>query len=1452
MPNSIEPSNFATRIDALADEFEEELRASRKPRVEDFAKRIAKDGRDKLILELIRVEFESLPDHASVTDYCTRFSWLRSEIENVHRLVVEKTATEVAKLSRQVGDEDETLLRSKNALHARDDVSDAQNLATIDQIERIDSELATTPQAIERPRFLHYELISEIARGGMGVVYKARDTRLNRIVALKMILSGNLASDEERLRFQLEAEAAAKLDHPCITPVYEFGEHEGQHFFAMKMIEGGSLADRLKEFALPQKAARLVADIADAIHHAHQRGTLHRDLKPSNILLDEHQQPMVTDFGLAKLADNDKDMTRTGAVMGTPGYMPPEQAIGDKNITTAADVFSLGAILYATLTGRPPFQGESAMETILQVLESEPPKPSTINPQTPVDLELIAMKCLERDPDKRYSSAAELANDLESWLSGEPISIRAPSVTTVATQWMKHNVRMAGVSLIIGILAALIATPICLMVFLDEPRLPGTVYDQLPNASRLPFAGQSLGVPVLGVNAFGIVAFIGAILGVSSAGAISIGVLKPKTMNESVGIGIISGIAVSISLFLTFFGWFGAGSATTRWIENDIALLSRFGDDAETRRLNDELILWRYPDLESVDRAQWRNLIAKKIDQDATIMIGVGNVFASVFTSMFLLPIVFVSTFYFRLQKSPCGIITRIYRHLEYACVIVLLSAAVVWLVICLTKWLMPNLFAFGPTPQISSMVFSVFLLIGAAYACWYHLRALQRGPLVIASVAVFASLVSSVLPHGDWGESVMPYLLAEDFETAAKQTEAITRTTPNGTNISQFAVVLAARSGNRQLHQRQHKQFLDQVVRLEERYSPWRAPTQLEALLLMPEPRSYLGRINRLIEYVERFSGVQSHGTNWHFVMALAAYRAGDIEKAREHLGKLVIGDGSHYFLDEPKSYALRAIIEHEQGQRLLALRAYRQLMAEIQSHRDWANTDDFDWERYAFYVLETLETEARTVMDDGNASTAGAHDNGWLHDYATATLANTLANYEKDPENVDFVCNHAEAKMLLGDLESENGDNVRARQLYTSAKDLAIRGLDFDGHSSAAHQVAGQLVERYIRHFEINEAEKVVQAIVDRAADSPDLACLWSRNFSEYVAKQKHHGMAARWYEQTSNISRTRNEFERALGIFFWVARIDTSTIFYHYAPVYRDDETAYFLMKSAEQSQAGENHDQAIAVMKRLTAEFTDSARWQFDLFKTLHIADPSRAKQFLASLKSQDLRQWKRNRDTIKWVVGWLNSRNDVTSEIRLSYQQLLRDHLAATDFSTETKQRILAEKPWILIGPFKEEVQQLAAQKRLLGLTSEAFLSSELAIEEEDNSWKLDTTKQIRISPNWGDTMDIAEIVNSKEPGTVFGRAILKSDETQDVRLVIGNDVGVSVWLNKAPIFQQGANNAYNPSSGNVDVQLNEGENELFVKIAVNDAHVFFRLVVEDTEGWPADVVWMPPSPDYSI
>jgi hypothetical protein len=272
-----------------------------------------------------------------------------------------------------------------------------------------------------------YELLGELGRGGMGVVYKARQVSLNRVVALKMIRHAAGASPEELARFRTEAEAVGRLQHPNIVQVFDVGELEGMPFFSMEFVPGGSLAAQLRDRVYPiRTAAETTATLARAVHAAHEAGIVHRDLKPANVLLTADNTPKVTDFGLARRLDAE-GLTQSGAIMGTPGYMAPEQADGrSRHAGPSADVYSLGAILYELLTGRPPFKGETPVDTILQVIEQAPVPPSKLRPNVPPPLEAICLRCLEKRPEKRYASAAELADDLERCLEGRPTVAQPP------------------------------------------------------------------------------------------------------------------------------------------------------------------------------------------------------------------------------------------------------------------------------------------------------------------------------------------------------------------------------------------------------------------------------------------------------------------------------------------------------------------------------------------------------------------------------------------------------------------------------------------------------------------------------------------------------------------------------------------------------------------------------------------------------------------------------------------------------------------------------------------------------------------------------------------------------------------------------------------------------------------------------------------------------------------
>jgi WD40 repeat protein len=413
--------------------FENAWRQGPRPTIDDYLP-TGDSLRSQVLLELVHVELElrlKAEETARVEEYLARYPELTGDPSAVLTVIA---AEFDLRRRREPGLGIDEYFQRFPQYRAR--LPDEIARSTVDGRERSPRPFDTLPNYT--PVIDGYEILGLLGRGGMGAVYKARDVRLNRIVALKTIIAGGFADPSDLERFGREAEAIAHLDHPHIVPVFEVGDASGVPYFSMKYYAGGSLAEHKREpSAEPRAVARLVESTARAIHHAHQRGVLHRDLKPSNVLLDENGQPHVADFGLAKRFDPGVGPTAVSTVAGTPAYMAPEQATGRGELTTASDVYGLGVILYELLGGAPPFEGDSPLAVLQKLQDESPPKLTTRNPRIPRDLETIAFKCLEKDPRRRYESAQELADDLARWQSGRPIVARPVPVW----EWAWRSVR---------------------------------------------------------------------------------------------------------------------------------------------------------------------------------------------------------------------------------------------------------------------------------------------------------------------------------------------------------------------------------------------------------------------------------------------------------------------------------------------------------------------------------------------------------------------------------------------------------------------------------------------------------------------------------------------------------------------------------------------------------------------------------------------------------------------------------------------------------------------------------------------------------------------------------------------------------------------------------------------------------------------------------------------------
>jgi hypothetical protein len=465
--------------------------------------------------------------------------------------------------------------------------------------------------------FGDYELLAEIARGGMGVVFKARQVSLDRLVALKMILAGQLASPADVQRFRTEAKASANLKHANIVAIHEVGEHEGQHFFSMDYIAGKSLAQIIRENPLPAaRAARYVQTVAEAIHHAHQLGTLHRDLKPSNVLIDEADRPHVTDFGLAKRLRGDAGLTMTGQVLGTPSYMPPEQAAGrPEQVGPASDVYSLGALLYELLTGRPPFRAESVFDTIMQVVNTEPVPPRLLNAKVPRELDTICLKCLEKDAKKRYGSAQELADDLGRYLTGEPIRARPPSIPFAVRHWVRQNLRATGWTVGTGLIAGVLMSSIGLGYWAQMAGDVRHAYGFLPSLDP-PWVPLPLDWSLPGwLGWLGLAQMVALMLWQGFLAAL---LVRPANTAGDVAVGAGSGLVCGLAFFTLALGpllgsLIGIGPSQN----TDLWILTRGSDFPDRVPPGKGIsVVQTYPDLGSLDEADRYIVLRAKIVAD--------------------------------------------------------------------------------------------------------------------------------------------------------------------------------------------------------------------------------------------------------------------------------------------------------------------------------------------------------------------------------------------------------------------------------------------------------------------------------------------------------------------------------------------------------------------------------------------------------------------------------------------------------------------------------------------------------------------------------------------------------------------------------------------------------------------------------------------------------------------
>jgi predicted Ser/Thr protein kinase len=737
---------------------------------------------------------------------------------------------------------------------------------------------ASPPGAPAWPQVPGYEILAELGRGGMGVVYKARQAALGRVVALKMILAGRLASAAEVQRFRTEAEAAARLDHPNIVPIYEVGEHDGQPFFSLKYVEGASLAEQLPRLARDARAAaRLVAAMARAVHHAHQRGIIHRDLKPANILLDAGGQPYVTDFGLARRTEGGSGLTQTGAIVGTPSYMAPEQATGKKDVTTAADVYSLGAVLYECLTGRPPFQAETPLDTVLQVLEREPERPRALNPKADRELEAICLKCLAKDPHERYGSADALAADLERWLAGEPISLRAPALATLLRSWLRQNFRTAGRVVGLGLTYGAAMGGLAWLSMSRHVAGVAAVYGRLPSVPR-PWVLFAPAVP----NWVLIVATVAMLAVFGGMGFVTAVVVRPTTRHAAIAAGLAVGFLGAVTALALSIGWSTLSDKTVGAIDDDLTIVSGAAilRPAPGWPPPGDRLLEKYPDLRKVPEPERGRVIHGKI---------VGDLLAGLITGLWwglfialgvcLVPGMTLTVAAWSLLQRHGSVARALLPYAELAVTVTFLTGVTAH-------------YGFGPlvrpsivTVEAGWLAAVLAALVLAVVAAWLRWPLLVRLATHGAWVGVLALFLAHEADYATLEVRAVKLVQAGRFHDAANQFEQVLRRRPELASQRFQAAIVCLRDGDQEAYRRHCAKLLEDARGTSD---PGVADRAAKACLLGADPTPDLPRAAELADRAFRLgAGVPEWGHFFLLVRGMAAYRSGQDDEALRWLNR-------------------------------------------------------------------------------------------------------------------------------------------------------------------------------------------------------------------------------------------------------------------------------------------------------------------------------------------------------------------------------------------------------------------------------------------------------------------------------------------------------------------------------------------------------------------------------------